>query len=159
GLPLASSTIEIAPVRAPAAVGVKVTAIEHEAPTATVDPQLLTAVKSPLGLIAVMASAPVPTLVNETNCGGDVVAMVCVPKATVPGNNASPEPAAIGVTAFGATRPAALADVAAADRAVVVTVSVERTALRPGVTVGGSNVHVVCGGRLPLEQFKVISVL
>src|SRR3954453_17001367 len=44
-------------------------------------------------------------------------------------------------------------------RAVVDTVSVDRTAFAPGVTVGGSKVHVVCGGRLPVEQFNVISVL
>ena len=44
-------------------------------------------------------------------------------------------------------------------RAVVDTVSVDRAAARPGVTVGGSNVHVVCGGRFPLAQLSVISVL
>src|ERR1043166_2039405 len=71
-----------------------------------------------------------------------------------------PEPAARGPIALGATGAGFAADVVAdAVRTVVDTVSVERAAVRPGVTVGGSNVHVVCGGRLPRAQLKVISEL
>jgi hypothetical protein len=47
----------------------------------------------------------------------------------------------------------------AAVRAAVEIVSVDRTGLRPGVTVGGLNAHAVCGGRLPLAQLSVISLL
>src|SRR5262249_30961382 len=136
------------------AVGVNVTAIWHDAPTATVDPQLFTVAKSPLAEMLETASAPVPMLVNDMNCGGDVVEIVCVPKPSVPGKRGRPEPAPRGAIVRGLA-----AAVVAAVRAVVDTVSVERTGLAPGVTVGGLNVQVVCGGRLPLAQLRVISVL
>src|SRR2546430_2897792 len=81
--------------------------------------------------------------------------MVCVGKASVPGKSATPEPAARGPIAIGAGFAADV--VADAVRTVVESVSVERAAVRPGVTVGGSNVQVVCGGRFPLAQLNVIS--
>src|SRR5205814_8996779 len=83
--------------------------------------------------------------------------MVCGGKASVPGKSATPEPAARGPIALGAGFAAdAVAD---AVRTVVESVSVGRAAVRPGVTVGGSNVQVVCGGRLPLAHRTVMSAL
>jgi hypothetical protein len=38
-------------------------------------------------------------------------------------------------------------------------VSVDFAPFAPGVTVGGSNAQVVCGGRLPLVQLNVTSEL
>src|SRR6478736_9053465 len=83
--------------------------------------------------------------------------MVCVGNASVPGKSAMPEPAARGAIALGAGVAAAV--VADAVRTVVETVIVARAGVRPGVTVGGSNAQVVCGGRLPLAQLNVISEL
>src|SRR5262249_7840384 len=143
-------TTDTVPVRDPVTVGVKVMAIAQFAPTATVVPQLFTAAKSPATEIDEIARAPVPMLVRNTNCGGDVVETVWLPKPTVAGNSARPEPAGALVMVRGAAGNRIDDGAPAAVRAVVETVSVDRTGLRPGVTVGGLNVQVVCGGRLPL---------
>src|SRR5262249_36224518 len=120
---------------------------------------LFTVAKSPLTVMLDTASAPVPMFVSDTNCGGDVVESVCALKPSVPGKSARPEPAARGAIACGAGARRAPVGADAAVRAVVETGRVEGTGFGPGVTVGGSNAHVVCGGRLPLAQLSVISVL
>src|SRR5438105_5611525 len=149
--------IESVAVRVPVVVGVKLSAIAQLAPTASVDPQLFTPVKSPLVVMLAIASAPVPMFVTYTNCGGVVVAIVWLGNVSDVGTTAIPAPAAAGVTIFGAMTAGRVAGDAAPVRAVVVTVSRDVTGPLRGVTVGGSNVHVVCGGRLPLAQLSVIS--
>ena len=47
----------------------------------------------------------------------------------------------------------------ASELASVDTVSRDVAPTVPGTTVGGSNAHVVCGGRLPLAQLNVTGVL
>src|SRR5437867_2221590 len=106
-----------------------------------------------------IASAPVPMFVTYTNWGGVVVAIVWLGNVSDVGTTAIPAPAAAGVTTFGATIVGREAGDAAAVRAVVVTVSRDVTGPLRGVTVGGSNAQVVCGGRLPLAQLSVISLL
>jgi len=57
------------PVRLPMAVGVNVTVIVQLAPPATLTPQLLLGLKSPmLALIEEMASVPLPLVVSVTDC-------------------------------------------------------------------------------------------
>jgi hypothetical protein len=58
--------IVTAPVRFPAAVGVKVTLIVQFAPAATLDPQVLVCAKSPEAVIWEMESAALPEFVNVT---------------------------------------------------------------------------------------------
>ena len=70
GLLLALSASVSAPVRFPAAVGVKVTLIVQPAPAATEPAQLLVWEKSPLVVIVRGVKAPVPVLVSVTVCGG-----------------------------------------------------------------------------------------
>src|SRR3954454_20123502 len=95
--------------------------------------------------IELIASAAVPMFVRNTNCGGDGVETVWLPKPSVPGNSAMPEPAASGGKRPGPPGTPTPAVVVEDVRAVVDRVIVERTGLAPGVTVGGSNVQVVCG--------------
>ena len=77
GLSGAPSAIVSAPIRGPAAVGVKVTAIVQLAPVVTLLPQLLVAAKSPEAAIFETASATVPVLVKVTVCGALVLPTVC----------------------------------------------------------------------------------
>ena len=63
GLPAAPSTSESVPVRAPVAVGVKLTATAQLAPAASVVPQLWAALKSPEAVMLESASWSVPVLV------------------------------------------------------------------------------------------------
>src|SRR5579863_2873146 len=60
GLPLALSATETAPVRTPAAVGLKVTVIVQLAPAAIELPQLLVCAKSPLAVTPVRLSDAPP---------------------------------------------------------------------------------------------------
>ena len=67
GLPLALSVTETAPVREPVAVGVKITEIVHVPAAATVAPQVLVWLKSPLAAMLVIVSAADPVLVSVTD--------------------------------------------------------------------------------------------
>ena len=71
GLPGALSVIVIAPARAPAAVGVKVTEIVQEVEVLAETPlaQVSVSAKSPLALMLVMVSAALPGLVTVTTRG------------------------------------------------------------------------------------------
>ena len=60
------SVTETAPVRAPAAVGVKVTEIVQVPAAATDAPQVLVWLKSPLAAMLAIVSAAVPVLVSVT---------------------------------------------------------------------------------------------
>src|SRR5262245_59828091 len=159
GLPGASSTIERLAVREPTAVGVKLSAIAQLAPTASDEPQLFTPVKSPPVVMLAIASAPVPMFVTYTNCGGVVVDTVWLGNVSDVGTTAIPEPAALGVTILGAATVGCAAGAVAPERAVVEIVSRVVTGPLRGVTVGGLKSQVVCGGRLPLAQLSVISLL
>src|SRR5437879_4558254 len=64
GLPVALSSAETAPVREPAAVGVKVTEIVQVPAAATEAPQVLVWLKSPLPAMLVIVRAAVPVLDN-----------------------------------------------------------------------------------------------
>ena len=66
GLPVALSVTVIAPVRAPAAVGVKITEMLQVAAAATDAPQVLVWLKSPLAAMLVIESVAVPVLVSVT---------------------------------------------------------------------------------------------
>jgi hypothetical protein len=73
GLLLALSVMVIEPVRAPAAVGVKVTLIVQFPLAATLVPQVLVSAKSPLGVILLMLSDALPELVSVTGWAALVV--------------------------------------------------------------------------------------
>jgi hypothetical protein len=72
---LLSVTVNV-PVRAPAAVGVKVTLMVQESPTATLLPQLLVWEKSPVMETLATASAALPVLLRVTVCAALVVPVV-----------------------------------------------------------------------------------
>lgn len=86
GLPGALSTMVMAPLRFPAAVGVKVTLIVHELPAATEPPHPLVCAKSPEAAIEAMDSAPLPLLDNVTSCAGEVEPMSRVGNVRVDGD-------------------------------------------------------------------------
>lgn len=73
GLPPPESLTETIALRAPVAVGPKVTEIVHDFPAATLVPQVFVCVKSvgfvPVMVILVMLSAEVPVLVSVTGFG------------------------------------------------------------------------------------------
>ena len=76
GVPEALSEIVTAPVRAPAAVGVKVTLMAQLAPAASDAPQLLLWAKSPLAAMPVIVRAALPVLLRVKDCGLLVLPMV-----------------------------------------------------------------------------------
>ena len=155
GLPDASSTKESEPVRVPAAVGVKLTETAQLAPDATVDPQLLTTAKSPDGVMLVILSTSTPVLVTDTSCAGEVVLSVCAPNVSADGRTAMPEDWMVIGPVFVRWVDADCVDAADA----VEIVSDDCAPAAPGVTTAGSNVQVVCGGRVPLLQLNVIGEL
>jgi hypothetical protein len=134
---------------------VKLTETLQLAPAATLLPQLLTAAKSPEAAMLVTVSTSTPVLVSDTRCAGAVVLIVC--DANVNADGKIPIPDASVVNAAGR---AWIRD-AETDAAVVAVeiVNVDVAPAAPGVTVGGSNAHVVCGGRLPLEQLSATGEL
>ena len=69
GLPAALSATLMAPVRTPAAVGVKVTLIVQFAPAATLLPHVFVWLKSPLIAMLLMLSVAEPELVRAIVCG------------------------------------------------------------------------------------------
>jgi hypothetical protein len=85
GLPVALSVIETAPVRDPAAVGVKVTEIVQVPADATEAPHVLVWLKSPLAAMLVMARAAVPVLVSVTDCAALAVFRTWFPKLKLVG--------------------------------------------------------------------------
>jgi hypothetical protein len=95
---LALSVIVSEPVRAPAAVGVKVIAMVQLLPPATLVPQVLVSAKSPLATIDVTAKVAVLPLVMVTVCAALVEPTACELKVRLPG-----ETAAAGTTALTTT--------------------------------------------------------
>ena len=73
GLPEAVSVIVSVPLRAPVAVGVKVTSIAQLLPAATDPLQLLVSAKSPVVAMLVMLKGAVPLFPSVTTCGALVV--------------------------------------------------------------------------------------
>ena len=73
GLFPASSEKVMEPLRAPAAVGVKVTIIVQLTPIRTLLPQLSLSAKSPLLAMLVIFNVALPVLVKVTACDGLVV--------------------------------------------------------------------------------------
>jgi hypothetical protein len=63
---LALSVMVTAPVRVPAAVGLKVTLRVQLAPAATLEPQVLVSEKSPLAVMLVMLRAALPVFLSMT---------------------------------------------------------------------------------------------
>ena len=77
GDPLALSLMEIVPVRAPVAVGIKVTDIVQLAETAIIPPQLLVAEKSPVAKIDVIVTGTCPVFASVTLCAPLVEPTCC----------------------------------------------------------------------------------
>src|ERR1035437_10222364 len=73
------------PVRAPGAVGLKVTEMVQLAPAATGEPQVLARAKSPVAAIVDTVSAAVPLLVSVTFTTGLIVPTVWAPKFSAAG--------------------------------------------------------------------------
>jgi hypothetical protein len=71
------------PLRVPAAVGVKTTLTVQFFPAATLVPQLLVCVKSPLAAILEIFSVALPLLVRITVCAALVVPTGCLPNVRV----------------------------------------------------------------------------
>jgi hypothetical protein len=90
GEPLALSVMVTAPVRAPPAVGVKVTEILQFAPAATLEPQVLDSAKSPDAAIEVMLKAARPELVSVTDCAELVEPVVCPANVRLVGVSVTP---------------------------------------------------------------------
>ena len=91
------SVIVTVPVRAPAAVGVKVTEIVQFAPAATLAPQVLVCEKSPDAAIEVMVRAAVPELVSVTVCAALVVPSVSEAKVRLAGESVTVGAVTVGV--------------------------------------------------------------
>jgi hypothetical protein len=108
GLPGASSAMLIVPFLVPPAVGVKVTLMVQEPPTATGLTQLWFWAKSPLGVMLRMVSAPAPLLVSVTVFGALGTPTPRLPKVKLVGDKvtAGPKPLPVRVTLCGL--PAAL---------------------------------------------------
>ena len=68
GLPVALSVTVIDPLRAPPAVGVKITEMVQFAPAATEAPHVLVWLKSPLATMLVIDKGAVPVFVSVTVC-------------------------------------------------------------------------------------------
>lgn len=134
-------------------MGVKLTDTPQLVPAVTVMPQLRTNAKSPDAVMLVRFSRSTPVFVSDTSCGGAVVLIVCAGNVSEEGNTAMPD--AVAVIADGRARAAEA--VAAVDTVAIVSVDVAPAVA--GLTIGGSNVHVVCGGRFPLAQLNVTSEL
>ena len=80
GSPWALSLMVTAPLRAPAAIGVKVTLMAQAAPAATLEPQVLVWEKSPVAVMLVMLRAPLPVLLRVTVCALLLVPTACAGK-------------------------------------------------------------------------------
>jgi len=89
-----------APVRAPAASGVKVTLNVQVAPAASEEAQAEVNAKSPFTVIEEIARGAVPVLVKVTVCAGLVVEIVRDANANEDGVSVRPAASATGVTAF-----------------------------------------------------------
>lgn len=85
GLPAALSVTVNVPLRAPEAVGAKLTLIVQLPPTAKEEPQLFVWVKSPLVAILVMESAAVPLLDKVTVCAALLVPTLWLAKLRLTG--------------------------------------------------------------------------
>src|SRR5581483_4069734 len=96
GLPPPLSAIETEALRAPIAVGVKVTVIVQLPPPTTLVPQVLVCMKSPglvpVRVIPVIVRVCAPTLVRVTVCGALVVPTVTVPNGRMVGDSLTTVP-------------------------------------------------------------------
>jgi hypothetical protein len=90
--PALSVTVSV-PVREPATVGVKVTAMVQLAPGATLVPQLLFSAKSPEAAIEVSARATCPEFVRVTAWAAVVVPTVCWANVRLVGESVTVGPA------------------------------------------------------------------
>jgi hypothetical protein len=86
---LALSVMVTEPLRAPVAVGVKVTLIEQEAPAATLEPQVLIWEKSPLAVMLEIVRAALPLFVSAIVAGELVVPTTWLPKLYDDGERAT----------------------------------------------------------------------
>jgi hypothetical protein len=86
-----------APVRAPAAVGVKVTLIVQLAPTARVVPQLFVCAKSPLAVIELIVALVVPLFDSVVDCDAVVEPTTVEANARLAGLALSAGPGAVPV--------------------------------------------------------------
>ena len=69
GVPAALSLMLKVPEREPVAVGVNVTLMLQLVPAANATPQLLLCAKSPLAVMLLIVSGPVPVLLSVAVCG------------------------------------------------------------------------------------------
>jgi hypothetical protein len=103
GLPDALSVTLSVPVRAPVAVGVKVTLIVQLDPAVNADPQLLVWLKLPLAAMLLMASDAVPLFESVTGCdvlgvfNGVAANVRLVGEREAPGEVATPVPLRLAV--------------------------------------------------------------
>jgi hypothetical protein len=86
---LALSVIVTAPVRVPAAVGLKVTLSVQLALAARLEPQVLVWEKSPLAVMLEIVRAPLPLFVSVIVSGGLVVPTTWLPKSYDDGERAT----------------------------------------------------------------------
>ena len=91
-----SVTVKV-PVVIPMAMGLKVTAMLHEAPAATLDPQVLVCEKAPLALMLLMLSSAFPVFFSETVWGLLLVNTFCAGKVKEEGERLTAGPAPIPV--------------------------------------------------------------
>ena len=97
GAPLALSVMVRVPVRAPPAVGVKVTEMAQLAAAATLDPQVLVSAKSPVATIDVMLNAAEPLSVSVTVCAALVEPVFCAEKLRLAAESEASGPAGFTV--------------------------------------------------------------
>lgn len=98
------SVIVSAPVRAPDAVGLKVTEMEQLAPETTFEPHVFVSAKSPEAFIDAMLRADPPELVSVTACAGLAVPCVWDAKVRVVGETVTlldEMPAPVSETVWG----------------------------------------------------------
>ena len=91
-----SVTVRV-PVVGPVTMGLKVTAMLHEAPAATLEPQVLVAEKAPLTLMLLMLSSAFPVFFSETVWGLLLVSTFCAGKVKEEGERLATGPAPIPV--------------------------------------------------------------
>ena len=94
---VALSVTVTVPDAAPVAMGLKVTAMLHEAPAATLAPQVLVWEKTPLVLMLLMLSSALPVFFSDTVWGLLLVNTFCAGKVKEEGERLTAGPAPIPV--------------------------------------------------------------
>lgn len=96
-----SVTVKV-PAVIPAAMGLKITAMLHEAPAATVEPQVLVSEKAPLPLMLLMQSSAFPVFFSVTVWGLLLVNTFCAGKVKEVGERltAGPAPSPVRLTVW-----------------------------------------------------------